>query len=67
MVSPRLGEKPGTVPYCEVPSCTAAFDKAVKAGATVMMPPGEIPGGMGWIAIVSAPGGVPIGFWAQKK
>ncbi len=39
----------------------------VKAGATVMMPLDEIAGGMGWIAIVNAPGGVPIGFWAPKK
>ena len=60
-------ETPGTVPYAEVPSITKAYDKALAAGATPMMPPDEIPSGMGWIAIVSAPGGVPIGFWAQKK
>ena len=60
-------EKPGTTPYCEVPGVRAAHDKALKAGATSMMPPMEIPGGNGWIAVVSAPGGVPIGLWAQKE
>ena len=59
-------ETAGTVPYCEVPAIKAAHDKALKAGATTMMPPSEIPGGMGWIAVVVAPGGVPIGFWSQK-
>ena len=61
------GEKPGTTPYVEVPAIRAAWDKAIEAGATAMMPPGEIPGGMGWIAVVSAPGGVPIGLWAPKE
>jgi predicted enzyme related to lactoylglutathione lyase len=60
------GEKGGSVPYVEVPAIKPAYDKALAAGATAMMPPSEIPGGMGWIAIVSAPGGVPIGYWAQK-
>lgn len=60
-------ERPGTVPYVEVPAMQKAYDRALAAGATSMMPPGEIPGGMGWIAIVTAPGGVPIGLWAPKK
>jgi predicted enzyme related to lactoylglutathione lyase len=59
-------EGPGAIPYVEVASIQASYDKAVKNGATPMMPPDQIPGGMGWIAIVQAPGGVPIGFWAQK-
>lgn len=59
-------EPSGTTPYCEVPDIKAAFQGALKAGATEMHPPNEIPGGMGWIAIVMAPGGVPIGFWAPK-
>jgi predicted enzyme related to lactoylglutathione lyase len=59
-------EMPGTIPYVEVASMKAAYDKALKNGATPMMPPDQVPGGMGWIAIVQAPGGVPIGFWAQK-
>ena len=29
------------------------------------IPPDQLPGGMGWIAIVAAPGGVAIGFWAK--
>lgn len=59
-------ENPGTVPYAEVPDIKAAYARALKAGATVMFPPDEIPGGQGWIAIVQAPGGVPIGLWAPK-
>lgn len=57
-------EMPGSIPYCEVKDIRATFDRAVMSGATVMMPPEQLPGGMGWIAIVAAPGGVPIGFWA---
>jgi len=60
-------EAPGTVPYVEVASITKAYDKALAAGAKPMMPPDEIPGGMGWIAVVAAPGGPAIGLWAQKK
>jgi predicted enzyme related to lactoylglutathione lyase len=59
-------EVPGSIPYCEVSSIEAAYDKAIAAGAKEMMSPSEIPGGFGWIAIVAAPGGVPIGLWAQK-
>jgi predicted enzyme related to lactoylglutathione lyase len=60
------GEKPGAIPYCEVTAIKPAYETALKAGATSMMPPTPIPGGMGWIAVVVAPGGVPIGYWAQK-
>lgn len=59
-------ETPGSIPYCEVRDIRAAYSRALEAGASAMMPPEEIPGGMGWIAIVAAPGGVAIGFWAQK-
>jgi hypothetical protein len=31
-----------------------------------MFRPEQLPGGMGWIAIVAAPGGVAIGFWASS-
>ncbi|MES2155035.1 MAG: VOC family protein [bacterium] len=61
----NAGEPGGTVPYAEVTDIKAAYAKAKKAGATEMMPPSEVPGG-GWIAIVQAPGSVPIGFWAPK-
>jgi len=59
-------EAPGTIPYCEVADIKAAHSKAVKAGAIEMFPPDEVPGGMGWISIVRAPGGVAIGFWGPK-
>lgn len=59
-------EQPGTIPYCEVRSIQETYAKAISDGATEMLSPQELPGGMGWIAIVSAPGGVPIGFWAMK-
>jgi predicted enzyme related to lactoylglutathione lyase len=61
------GETSGATPYCEVPAIRAAWDKALEAGATAMMQPAEIQGGMGWIAVVSAPGGVPVGLWAPKE
>jgi len=59
-------ESPGTVPYAEVPDIKAAYALALKAGASAMLPPDKIPGGNRWIAIVQAPGGVPIGLWAPK-
>ena len=59
-------EVPGSIPYCEVASIRATYSKALAAGATAMFPPEQLPGGMGWIAIVAAPGGVAIGFWAMK-
>ena len=59
-------EVPGTIPYCEVANIQATYAKALAAGATEMFPPDQLPGGMGWIAIVSVPGGVPIGFWSKK-
>lgn len=60
-------EQPGAIPYCEVPRMQAAWDKALAAGARALMPPAQVPGGTGWIAVVTAPGGVPIGYWAPKK
>jgi predicted enzyme related to lactoylglutathione lyase len=63
----RPPEAPGATPYCEVPAIRAAYAKALRTGATSMMPPMEIPGGNGWIAVVSAPGGVPIGLWSPKE
>ena len=59
-------EPAGTVPYAEVPDIHAAYDRALKAGATPMLPPEEIPGGNRWLAIVQAPGGVTIGLWGPK-
>ena len=59
-------EAPGSIPYCEVVDIQATFSNALAAGATEMLGPQQLPGGMGWIAIVAAPGGVAIGFWAMK-
>lgn len=59
-------EPPGSIPYCEVESIHAAYESALAAGATGMMAPQAVPGNMGWIALVSAPGGVAIGLWAEK-
>lgn len=59
-------EPPGSIPYVEVADIRKSYAKAIEAGAHEMMAPEALPGGMGWIAIVAAPGGVPIGFWAMK-
>lgn len=59
-------EVPGSIPYCEVADIQKAFSKAIAAGAKEMLSPQRLPGGMGSIAIISAPGGVAIGFWASK-
>lgn len=58
-------EQPGTIPYCEVRGIRDTFDQALAAGAEEMLEPQALPNGMGWIAIVRAPGGVPIGFWSM--
>jgi predicted enzyme related to lactoylglutathione lyase len=59
-------EVPGSIPYCEVADIKDSFSQALANGATEMLAPEQLPGGMGWIAIVAAPGGVAIGFWAMK-
>ncbi len=59
-------EVPGSIPYCEVANIHTTFAGALAAGATEMMSPVQLPGSSGWIAIVAAPGGVAIGFWARK-
>jgi len=60
------GEPAGAVPYCEVADIKAAYKTALKNGAKEMLAPQEVPGNMGWIAVVQAPGGVPIGLWGTK-
>lgn len=59
-------EMPGAIPYCEVESIHETFSAALASGASEMLGPQELPGGMGWIAVVAAPGGVAFGFWAAK-
>ena len=59
-------EVPGSIPYCEVTDIRTTYGRALEGGATEMIPPMQLPSGMGWIAVVAAPGGVAIGFWAAK-
>ena len=54
-------ETPGSLPYVHVPDAAAAFEKALREGAEEMMPPTRVMEGV-TVAIVRAPGGVPIGF-----
>jgi len=54
-------EIPGSIPYIHVPDCEASYDKALAAGAEEMLSPTKVMEGV-TIAIVRAPGGVPIGF-----
>ena len=54
-------EMPGSVPYVHVADARAAYEKALQEGAEAMLPPERVMEGV-TIAIVRAPGGVPIGF-----
>lgn len=54
-------EIPGSIPYVHVENTQAAFDKALRAGAEEMLSPTRVMEGVS-VAIVRAPGGVPIGF-----
>jgi predicted enzyme related to lactoylglutathione lyase len=59
-------ESPGTIAYVEVSDIKASYGKALRNGANEMLAPQQVPGGMGWIAIVQAPGGPAVGFWGTK-
>jgi len=54
-------EAPGSLPYVHVADAAAAFAKAIQEGAEEIMPPTRIMEGV-TLAMVRAPGGVPIGF-----
>lgn len=54
-------EMPGTIPYVHVENTQAAFEKALREGAEEMLSPIKVMEGV-TVAIVRAPGGVPIGF-----
>ena len=54
-------EIPGSIPYIHVADCQASYNKALEEGAEEMMSPTKVMDGV-TIAIVRAPGGVPIGF-----
>jgi uncharacterized protein len=53
-------EVPGSIPYVHVEDAHAAFAKAIGAGAEEMLAPTRVMEGV-TVAIVRAPGGVPIG------
>ena len=54
-------ERPGSIPYVHVEDAHAAFEKAIGAGGEEMLAPTRVMDGV-TVAIVRAPGGVPIGF-----
>jgi uncharacterized protein len=53
-------EVPGSIPYVHVEDTRAAFESALREGAEEMLAPERVMEGV-TIAIVRAPGGVPIG------
>ena len=55
------GEQPGSTPFIHVEDAHAAFAKAIQAGAEEIKAPERMAEGV-TIALVRAPGGVPIGF-----
>ncbi len=54
-------EQPSSIPFLHVADTRLAFDKALREGADEVSPPARVMEGV-TIAIVRAPGGVPIGF-----
>jgi len=54
-------EPPGSTFSVHVTDARAAFDKALSEGAVEMLPPTRVMPGV-TIAVVRAPGGVPVGF-----
>jgi uncharacterized protein len=57
----NAAETPGSLPYVHVADAHAAFERAVREGAEPVLAPARVTEGV-TIAIVRAPGGVPIGF-----
>jgi uncharacterized protein len=58
--STTSGEQPGSVPFIHVEDAHAAFARAIRAGAEEVKAPERMAEGV-TIALVRAPGGVPIG------
>lgn len=54
-------EVPGSIPYVHVQDAQKAFERAIREGAEEMLAPERVMEGV-TVAIVRAPGGVPIGF-----
>ena len=57
--------RPLWLPYVEVPSITAATERAEELGARVLLPPREGPAG--WRSVVSTPTAGEIAFWRGKR
>jgi len=57
------GMSPYVTFYVEVEDLQASLDKAVKLGGKQIVPPTEIPGGLGSIAWFADPDGHTIGLW----
>ncbi len=58
-------EQPGTISYVEVEDIEAVHANALENGASQMFGPEALPDGSK-IAIVKAPGDVPVGFWSPN-
>ena len=56
----RLGAPRCSIPYVHVADARAAFEQALREGTEEMMPPERVMEGV-TVAIVRAPGGVPVG------
>lgn len=54
----------GVKVYVKVPDLPAHLEKATLLGATTVLEPMDLPGGMGTIAVVLDPDGNPVGLWA---
>jgi predicted enzyme related to lactoylglutathione lyase len=52
--------------YVDVENIAEAIHKAKKLGATQMVGETAIGDGMGYFAMISAPGGCTVGFWSQN-
>jgi uncharacterized protein len=59
------GEPPATIAYLTVHNIDESLKMAQAEGARVIVPKMEIPG-MGWHAVVHAPGDVPVGLFQGK-
>ncbi|HKW12554.1 MAG TPA: VOC family protein [Gemmatimonadaceae bacterium] len=57
----HASETPSSMPVVHVEDAKAAFEKALSEGAHEIMPPTRMMEGV-TVAVVRAPGGVPIGF-----
>ena len=58
------GGPTGITMYVRVDDLQAYIDKAVKLGGSSIMPPMDLDGGYGRIAVIGDPDGNPVGLWA---